>query len=226
MIENTANALGADVSAGLKIIVVDVARRLTDQEIAVALERCRLEIRSVNGFPPRITSADILEKGGIVFGRQAEDLEATKAWDFIANIAENHLRREDGEVILCRKVVRNLEHCDKCNDQRVVAGTDTKGRTIAETCTCLDMTPIPAIPERIAKTVQRLGGWSTFYVIAPKNFPFVRRDFISEYIRAGQLETVTPICIESKSRHRGELGPASDGLSGIRKELAAESSVA
>jgi hypothetical protein len=223
MIENTANALGADVSAGLKVIVVDVARRLTDDEIVAALERCRLEIRSVNGFPPRLTAADILEKGGIVYGGQAEDLEAVRAWDFLTYLSERHMRRDDGEVILTRHVTAGPDDCPKCEGRRITVSVKA-GRNVAEECDCRTITPCPEVPDRLAKTVRRMGGWSMFYEIAPKNYPFVRRDFLAEYVRAGQLDNV--VCLTDGPRHRGELASVSSSLSGIRNEIAAKSSVA
>jgi hypothetical protein len=79
----TAEACEARLSAESVLLFVGHLLPYTDVQIAAGLARCRAEIKPVTGFVT-FSVAIVLEKMGVVCGKDRERAEGTQAWDAIA----------------------------------------------------------------------------------------------------------------------------------------------
>ena len=146
---NAAEALSQEMSALKLALWADGLSHLGDDELVNALERCRLELRGKNGFPPVFTIADVLERAGVVSEEQIEESEALAEWDRATQYAE-------------RFVVRNPEGV---YEKRDFIGSRGRVRR-------------PELSQQIRGTVKWLGGWRKLKNIREEDYPHTQRRFM------------------------------------------------
>lgn len=83
LIAATAEACGARLSAESVLLFVGHLLPYADAQIAAGLARCRVEIKPVNGFVT-FSVAIVLQKMGVVCGKDQESVEGTQEWGTIA----------------------------------------------------------------------------------------------------------------------------------------------
>jgi len=201
--------MGAEVTpGGLRVMAADLYH-LSDRQIAEALARCRRELKSSNGFAPKLVLGDILAFAGLVMGDEAVSIDAVGAWDAVVGVAARF--GATGE--LRRHVEPPLPDCPQCHATGTVLRQDEQGHNWASPCPCKVVTEPPAIPQRILDTVARMGGWSMFYDIPTSAYPFRRRDFMAEYSRWEKVET-------QLETWRALGSGSAPGMTGLASELA------
>lgn len=201
LLERTAAVMGAELPAdddALLLMASDLAR-LPLPRVEHALARCRREIRGSNGFAPKLLLPDILDRADVVLGDQAEQAEATVAWDLVLHVANKFLEHDS--------------HRDtwKLRDR-------TQVRFEGGVAKLVIVEHIPEISQRVSDTVFRMGGWQNFRKIAPKNEPFIRKQFFEEFKQWRKVEALRP---QLKSGEVIEL-PRIGSAEGIR-QIAANS---
>lgn len=166
---------------------------LSDGQIVTALQRCRRELRGSKGFPPRLSTPEILDRAGIMTGDEMDEAAALVAWEFVVATAKRHASQDSVSEVWGLKSARGrLE--TKC-----VCGHDLhdgeRCRTAASVlpmkqCECewsrpgvyaSELIAIPEISERITTVIARIGGWGKVKTANESNLHFVKRDFFAAF---------------------------------------------
>jgi hypothetical protein len=183
MLTATVEVMGIELSEeALDLFVYDLSH-LSDEAIAKALARCRREIRPINGFV-RLTIADVLDRAGILQGKQADAAEATIAWDTVTAFAKRHIERVPG----------GGDH-----DYRVRAASGPIDWTDPKKPRS-EMIPAPELGPRIEDSVRRIGGWATLKGMDESNYAFVKRDFVAEFMAWSGVEAHRQMLGEGKKQ--------------------------
>jgi hypothetical protein len=180
----TAEVMGAELTpAGLKIFTRDLALLLTNDQIKQGLERTRREVR-------QLTLQDVLARAGEVTTGEAESLLAVAAWDEAERLVKRYGRYgSDDEVTLRRIVGPAPKDCPTCKGEGHFI-REEKGVRFVGICNCRPIEEVPEVSQRLADTVRRIGGWTVLKEVPPSKFPFLRRDFLTEYTRWQKVESI------------------------------------
>jgi hypothetical protein len=182
--------MGTELSAEAMRIFVRALAPLEDTVIRNALERTALEVRGKDGFAPKLLLQDVLDRAGIVSEAEAVQLDAILAWDFVERVVTRYgVYNTDGDVVLRPLVSKANEKCERCGGQGWMLLGEPGGDRFVKDCACRTREEVPEVSQRIEDAVRRLGGWNTVKDIAQDRYPFVKREFIAEFMRWTKIES-------------------------------------
>lgn len=181
--------MGDDISPErIEALLKDLAN-LDDAVVHRGLVTIARKAKSRNGFAHKLVLADIIEAAGVVLESEGEELAAIAAFDHAVYCADKFGRSDgDGGIMLGRRVRIPDVSCELCEGRGLVVKMNEKGNRWAEDCPCKIIEPAPEVSERVLIVVMRLGGWVRFKNIHPDKHPFMRKDFLTEYVRHNRLE--------------------------------------
>jgi hypothetical protein len=182
--------MGTELSSEALRIFVRALASLDDATIRNALERTALEVRGYKGSAPKLLLQDVLDRAGVVTEAEADQMDAVLAWDFVERIvARFGGYNSEGDVVLRALVSKPHPECENCHGKGWMLLGTPGGNRFVKDCNCRSREEVPEIVPRIEDTVRRIGGWNVIKDIAADRYPFVKRDFVAEFLRWTKIES-------------------------------------
>lgn len=169
---------------------VRVLAPLDDHTIRGALERTAMEVRGDHGFAAKLRIQDVLDRAGVITENEAELLDAVVAWDTAEQVVRRFGWNDGDQVVLRALVSKPKEDCKRCNGSGMILLGQPGGDRFVKDCDCRTRVNVPMIDRRIEDTVRRLGGWAALKDLSQDRYPFVKRDFVAEYLRWSKIESL------------------------------------